>query len=174
MFQVGWASTSRTVARYMASFVHSRSAPPEQVSSRRLTGLPCRACRHWKMAECSLSTGSRGTPFSAAFLVTSSPPVTSASLLASSTRSHTSSACHTASSPAMPTMAQSASWHFEAMSAWTVESGPKNHWMPRRSSGISSGSFTSAATSGLNSRHSSNSLSDDPWAVRQPARKPSG
>ena len=113
-------------------------------------------------------------PFRAAFSITRSPPVTSASLLASSTRWHTSRAVHTASSPAMPTMAHSASWDFAASSALTVESGPKTQWQKRRSSGMCSGAFTSAATSGRNSRTSSNSLSDAPWAVRQLARKRSG
>ena len=68
-------------------------------------------CRHWKIALCSLSTGISVGPssVSAQAAITIFPPATSASLLASSTCSQTSSAAQTASRPAMPTMAHSAS-----------------------------------------------------------------
>lgn len=62
------------------------------------------------MALCSLSTGSSATPRALAASSTSRPPVTSASLLASRTRSHTWAAVSTAPNPATPTTAHRASW----------------------------------------------------------------
>ena len=43
------------------------------------SGIPC---KHWKIAECSLSTGRSFTPFSFTASHTSLPPVTSVSLFA--------------------------------------------------------------------------------------------
>ena len=174
MFQVGWRSTSSTRAESIFSLGQSRSAPPEAVSRRLRTGFPWAACRHWKMALCSLSTGSRGLFSRLAFSMTRSPPVTSASLLARSTCEHTSSAVHTASRPAMPVMAQSAASGFTASSTRLEQSGPKNHWQKRRSSGMASGSHTMPAACGRNSRTSANSFSLELFAVRQAAEKRSG
>src|SRR5437016_5637288 len=56
---VGWrrASAGPTVSR--ASAGRRRKGPPDAVSQRRATSWRARPSRHWKIAECSLSTGSR-------------------------------------------------------------------------------------------------------------------
>ena len=174
MRQVGWRSTSSTLAFSISSAVRSRRAPPEAVRMRWRTGLPSRARRHWKMAECSLSTG-RSSRFSArARSMTRSPPATNASLLASSTRSQQESAAQTLLSPAMPTTAQSASSAPEICSARAELSFPNTHSQKRTSSGSALGSTSSAATRGRNSLTRSNSFSAEERAVRQTTRKRSG
>ena len=60
---------------------------------------------HWRIALCSLSTGTSSPPPRCAAPVTRSPPMTSDSLFASATRLPRSSAASVASSPAAPTTA---------------------------------------------------------------------
>ena len=67
--------------------------------------LPCAACAHWKIAECSESTGRILTPFSRAARMTSSPAHTSVSLLASAMSLPASIAASVGSRPTMPTTA---------------------------------------------------------------------
>ena len=61
----------------------------------------------WKMALCSLSTGSSRPPRRAASSVTRAPAMTSVSLLATATVLPASSAAQAPASPAAPTMALS-------------------------------------------------------------------
>ena len=166
-------SASDALALYILSLSQVLKAPPEQVSISFLTGLFSLALRHWYMAECSESTGSSSRPSSAALSITSLPPVTSASLLAKSTLSHTSSAASTLLKPAMPTTAHSASWGLAAQSIFSLASGPKNHSMPFRSSGISV-SFCRAQKRGRKRLASPNSFSADVAADSASARNISG
>ena len=63
--------------------------------------------RHWKMAECSLSTGTISAPQRADSLMTSSPPQTRVSLLARAMRFFSWMAAKVGSRPIMPTTAVS-------------------------------------------------------------------
>ena len=65
-------------------------------------------CRHWKMAECSLSTGMISAPYRLAASITSSPAQTRVSLLAKATRLPASMAAMVGHSAAMPTTAVTA------------------------------------------------------------------
>src|SRR5437588_12981924 len=83
--QFGCATASAGVAAAITSGEAVRNGPPLAVRiifetwSRRLPA------RHWKIALCSLSTGSSVAPAAVAASVISAPAVTSASLFASAT-----------------------------------------------------------------------------------------
>ena len=82
MFQLGCLRAILGVMAERSSLVLPKKGPPEAVNSI-LFRWQCRyPSRHWKIAECSESTGRILTPFSAARAITSSPPATSVSLLA--------------------------------------------------------------------------------------------
>ncbi len=83
MFQVGWASASFTDALDSSSRVQPRKGPPDAVMMTRLRSSRRSPRRHCASAECSESTGTSlsGSPFTRS--ITSSPPTTSDSLLAS-------------------------------------------------------------------------------------------
>ena len=59
-----------------------RKGPPEAVSNIFSTGLSPAPVKHWKMAECSESTGRIGTRYSSAKPMINSPATTRVSLLA--------------------------------------------------------------------------------------------
>ena len=81
MSQVGWASASSRVTPSRS--VRPRKGPPLAVSTSRST-LPGRwPSSSWNSAECSESTGIRCAPVASASAMTSSPPTTRLSLLAS-------------------------------------------------------------------------------------------
>src|SRR5579885_625682 len=80
--QVGWLSACSTVIDSNSSLGSSRKGPPDAVKIIRLSPARARPSRHWKIALCSLSTGSSRTPRSRTARVTSSPAITSTSLLA--------------------------------------------------------------------------------------------
>ena len=89
--QFGCAQACSGVHAASFSVGQSRNGPPDAVSSTRLTpfgGSPARVSdgRHWKIALCSLSTGSSVAPASRAALISSGPAITSDSLLAISRR----------------------------------------------------------------------------------------
>ena len=110
MTHEGCLSACSTVTASKASFGHfaaSRNGPPEAVSHRLRTdeaGLPS---RHWKMAECSLSTASTRTPWARASRMTVSPAITRISLEATAMSLPARMAAKAGSSPAVPTMAMS-------------------------------------------------------------------
>ena len=86
--------------------VQVRKAPPEAVRIRRETasGPPWLPFRHWKMALCSLSTGSTCTPARRAFSMTICPAMTRISLLAMARSLPASIAASAGLRPAVPTM----------------------------------------------------------------------
>src|SRR5256885_11213842 len=86
MRHVGWRSASSTVAPATRSGVQVRNGPPDAVRMSRSSSVGRRPVMHWSTALCSESTGTISPPPSRAARVTSSPAITSASLLASATR----------------------------------------------------------------------------------------
>lgn len=133
---------------------------PLAVRIRRVGVLPCAPCKHWKMALCSLSTGSSGCPAFFAASVTSSPPATSGSLLASNTRLPQASVSITAASPTTPTTETSTSSASHACTTSSSTFSPNIHWqLFLISAGISFGSTESAAIFGWNWRTCSKSFS---------------
>ena len=102
--QVGWRSASSTVTSSSSARVRPRNGPPEAVStsSRR----SCRArspASSWCSAECSESTGRICAPVASASCMTSSPPTTSDSLLASARSIPSPSVATVGPRPALPT-----------------------------------------------------------------------
>ena len=104
MFQLGCRRASALVLPRSSSVFIPKKGPPEAVSRIfvRLLALSL-SCKHWKMAECSLSTGSSLTPCFATACVTRCPPVTRLSLLARARSWPLSMAARLAPRPAMPT-----------------------------------------------------------------------
>ena len=87
MVQLGWCSASSRLTRSNSENFLPKNGPPEQVShSRRTSPQPEQPWRHWKIAECSLSTGRISAPRFLARSITSSPAQTSVSLLARAMR----------------------------------------------------------------------------------------
>ena len=84
MHQLGWFNASSTLTRSSSSAGRCRNGPPDAVRITFSTA-ECSPVRHWKMAECSESTGMIGARCSADSLVTISPATTRHSLLASAT-----------------------------------------------------------------------------------------
>ncbi len=82
-----------------------RNGPPEAVSTSESTCSGARPSRHWKSAECSLSTGSSRAWVALGAAVTSSPAATRLSLFASASVTPRSSAQSVAGRPAKPTTA---------------------------------------------------------------------
>ena len=121
---VGWRSASETATRASCSRVHCRNGPPEAVSTTRRTWEAGRPAMHWRIAECSLSTGTISPPCRRAVAITISPATTSVSLFASATRLPAASAARVASSPAAPTTALSTIAASGCVAASTRHSGP--------------------------------------------------
>src|SRR5213082_3308588 len=105
IFHVGWRSASSTVAPATRSGVQVRNGPPDAVRINRASSADRRPVRHCSTALCSESIGTISPPPSRAVRVTSSPAITSVSLLASATRLPALRAASVASSPAAPTIA---------------------------------------------------------------------
>ena len=105
MFQLGCASACSRVTFFISSAVLPKNGPPDAVRMIFASRLPCAACAHWKIAECSESTGRILTPFSRAARITSSPAHTSVSLFASAMSLPASIAASVGSRPTMPTTA---------------------------------------------------------------------
>ena len=101
MLQFGWWTAISGVTSRVSSRVQPRNGPPEPVS-RILCSSPSRPVRHWKMAECSESTGTISAPHSLARRMTMSPAHTSVSLLASAMRRPFSMAASVGRRPTAP------------------------------------------------------------------------
>src|SRR5262245_22243785 len=118
MRQVGCASACSGVTSSSSARVRPRNGPPEPVSTSVSTCSGPRPSRHWKSAECSLSTGRiRPRPRSLASRA-SSPAATRLSLFASARSMPCSSAQRVAWTPAKPTTALSTT------SGWARSSSP--------------------------------------------------
>ena len=101
IFQVGCASARAGVMSANCSRFIPKNGPPDAVSRIRLTSPRFSPRRHWKIAECSLSTGIISVLCSLAVRMTSSPAVTIDSLLASASRLPAFSAESVGSRPAL-------------------------------------------------------------------------
>ena len=110
MTQLGWAqAASGDIAANCSSGV-SRNGPPEAVSSSSSTpagASPQRKSlgRHWKIALCSLSIGSKVPPPAVMASISSAPDMTSDSLFANRIRRPLRAAARVGNKPAAPTMA---------------------------------------------------------------------
>ena len=121
--QFGCLSAIAGVTSFICSIVKERKGPPEAVRINFSTGLTS-PTRHWKIALCSLSTGSMGTPFSRHFAVTSSPATTKVSLLARAMGFPASTALNVGRSPAKPTNAVSTMSTGSICTTWHKASAP--------------------------------------------------
>ena len=102
MLQLGCATACSGVTPSSSSRFFPRKGPPEPVS-RILCSSPFPLpVRHWKMAECSESTGTISAPFSFARAMTRSPAQTSVSLLARAMRFFASIAASVGRRPTAP------------------------------------------------------------------------
>ena len=102
MLQLGWRTASSGVMASSSSRRLPRKGPPEPVSRIFLSSPAPLPVRHWKMAECSESTGTISAPFSFARAMTRSPAHTSVSLLARAMRFFASMAARVGLSPTAP------------------------------------------------------------------------
>ena len=105
MTQEGCWRARSTVTRANSSRGVVRKGPPEAVSHKQRTeasGLPS---RHWKMAECSLSTAKTRTPCFCASRMTISPAITRISLEATAMSLPARMAARAGCNPDVPTMA---------------------------------------------------------------------
>ena len=105
MRQVGCASACSGVTSSSSARVRPRNGPPEPVSTSVSTCSGSRPSRHWKSAECSLSTGRIRPPPRSRAARASSPAATRLSLFASARSTPRSSAQSVAWTPAKPTTA---------------------------------------------------------------------
>ena len=105
MFQLGCLRACAAVAPAIFWRSQVRNGPPEAVRCTRSTGLSPAASRHWKMAECSESTGRITPPCSRASFVTTDPAATRVSLFASATTLPAFRAASVGRRPLKPTIA---------------------------------------------------------------------
>ena len=116
MLQLGWLVASATVALWRSSGAQSRKAPPLAVSwmrrrpgvgwpvLRRAVSAQGVPCRHWKMAECSESAGSRREPLFSSSGSTTGPAAIKVSLLARARSLPARTAARVGRRPAQPTI----------------------------------------------------------------------
>ena len=180
MFQLGWRRASSFFLSFSSPAFIPKKGPPEAVSRILVRDLALSAsCRHWKMAECSLSTGSSLTPCCSTAWVTRCPPVTRLSLLARARSWPLSMAAREAPNPAMPTTL------FSTTSGPCMAASSRRPSGPRSSSGAparparAASSFWAAAGSvtqtarGWNSSICASSRSTWLWADRPNISNPS-
>ena len=148
IFQLGCFRASDLVLPRSSSVFMPKNGPPEAVSRIlvRLGALSL-SCRHWKMAECSLSTGSSFTPCFAAACVTRWPPVTRLSLLARARSCPLSMAHRLAPRPAMPTTLFSTTSGPSSAASCFSPSGPVSSFGASARPASSAESFSAAAGS---------------------------
>ena len=148
IFQVGCASASAAVTRASASAGVVRNGPPDAVRINRRTSPRSPARSAWWSALCSESIGRMATPRRAAAAITSSPAITSVSLLARRISRPAAIACQVGTSPIAPTRApttaSASGWVAAAMrpASPLITSRPGNSAASRRAS-VSSATATS-------------------------------
>ena len=106
--QFGCAQASSGVTCRRLAGARVRNGPPDAVRmifSTRCGQVAESSGKDWKMAECSLSIGSSCAPPACTACMNTSPPTTSASLLASNRRLPALAAAMHGANPAAPTMA---------------------------------------------------------------------
>ena len=123
MSQLGWRSAWAGVTVRSSSIENVRKGPPLAVRMSFSMGLTS-PMRLWKMALCSLSTGSSGTLCSMHRRVTSSPATTSVSLFAKAMGLPASIALMVGRSPLKPTSAVSTISTGSICTTWQRASAP--------------------------------------------------
>ncbi len=123
MDHVGCARASSTVTDSSSSSDRFLNGPPDAVRTTESTVSGARPSRHWKRAECSLSTGRSNPPPRFQAATARSPAATRLSLFASASVTPRSSAQSVAPTPANPTTAFSTRSGSEASSS-AVRSPP--------------------------------------------------
>ena len=176
--QLGCRRASALVMRPTSSRPIPRKGPPEQVRiSRRISRRSAQPCKHWKMAECSLSTGTISAPQRSASLITSSPAQTSVSLLAKAIRFFSRMAANVAFNPTMPTTAVTTVSASGITAASTRASVPANTFTDvsckRTASSFAAASSVITARRGRNFRHCASIRSTLELAVSAATRRPS-
>ena len=127
MSQVGCASASSTVTSASSARVRPRNGPPDAVSTS-LSTVPGRSpASSWCSAECSESTGRICAPVASASAMTSSPPTTSDSLLASARSIPSPSVATVGPRPAEPTSALRTRSAPDSSTSRTSPSAPIEH-----------------------------------------------
>ena len=102
MLQLGCLTACSGVTPLSSSRLLPLNGPPLPVSSIFLSSLFFLPIRHWKIAECSESTGTISAPISSARGMTSSPAHTRVSLFARAMRFLASMAASVGLSPTEP------------------------------------------------------------------------
>ena len=174
MFQFGCFSASRAVTRASASFENARKGPPLAVRISFSKGVSYEQPSACQIAECSESTGRICAPVRFASAVTSAPPATRLSLLASATVFPRSTAASTPFSPANPTTAASRTSYSAAAQAVRASS-PQTYSVPAGSS-LRKDSVPSerAANAGRNARAIAANAADSRRAAIAVRRNRSG
>ena len=101
----GCLSARSTVMFLKSSLGVVRNGPPDAVSQSLRTECEGLSSRHWKIAECSLSTASTRTPCLFASLITISPAMTRISFDATAMSLPARIAARAGCNPAVPTIA---------------------------------------------------------------------
>ena len=172
--QVGWASAWAGTTSASRSCDQPRNGPPDAVSTSDSSDSGAAPSRHCCSAECSLSTGSSSRPLRRTAAVTSSPPATRLSLLASARSLPASSAAIVASRPAAPTIAFSTTSARSSRTSSTTPSCPPSTRPSNseRARAAAAGSASAIAAAPC-SRAAATTSACDPCAAR-PARRRSG
>ena len=124
--QLGCLRASAFVAVVICSFVQERKGPPEAVRCIFSSLFPWAASRHWKMAECSESTGRMGALQARERSMTREPAATRVSLLARAMILPASMAARVGRKPLKPTMAATTISTPSAAARLQTESMPQN------------------------------------------------
>ncbi len=125
IFQFGCFSACATVTVCNRRSGVRRNGPPDAVRMSLSTSSRWLPCKHWKIALCSLSTGTRRTPFFLAVLTNISPAMTRASLLASAISFPASRPRRQGIKPAPPTIAASTMFTSGAEATAAAPASPK-------------------------------------------------
>ena len=155
-----------------------RKGPPEQVRiSRRISWRSAQPCKHWKIAECSLSTGTISVPQRSASSITSVPAHTSVSLLARAMRFFSRMAARVGCKPTMPTTAVTTVSASSSTAASISAAVPANTFTgvsaKRIASSFAAVSSVITAKAGRNFRHWASIRSTLELAVSAATRSPS-
>src|SRR3954447_6698154 len=181
MSQVGWRSASATVTSSSSARERPRNGPPLAVSTSLVT-LPGRSpAISWASAECSESTGTICAPVASASCMTSSPPTTRDSLLASARSMPSPSVATVGPRPAEPTSAlrtrsASASTTSRTRPSAPASTSPSVHASAARAAASASASAMrrtswarACSTSASHERSADSPTSSNSWP--EPARR---
>ena len=176
MLQLGWRTACSGVTSSSSARAFPRKGPPEPVSRILCSSPGARPIRHWKMAECSESTGMISAPLSRARCITSVPAQTRVSLFARAMRFFSSMAASVGRRPTAPETAVTTQSLSASVAASIRPSMPEPTRISVSATAIlkrraASSSYT-ATKAGFKRRACSSSRSILRWAVRAATRRP--